>query len=55
MKKNKKDNRRQFLKNTSLSLLSVAVFPTILKSENSAVLLNKKDSLFTCDQSTGTN
>jgi protocatechuate 3,4-dioxygenase beta subunit len=52
MKKNKKDNRRQFLKNTSLSLLSVAVFPTILKSENSTVSLSKKDSVFTCDQST---
>jgi len=52
MKENKKDNRRQFLKNTSLSLLSVAVFPTILKSENSTVSLSKKDSVFTCDQST---
>jgi protocatechuate 3,4-dioxygenase beta subunit len=52
MKENKKDNRRQFLKNTSLSLLSVAVFPTILKSENSAVSLSKKDSVFNCDQST---
>ena len=52
MKENKKDNRRQFLRNTSLSLLSVAVFPTILKSENSAVSLSKKDSVFTCDQST---
>ena len=52
MEKNKKDNRRQFLKNTSLSLLSVAVFPTILKSENTAVSLSKKDSVFTCDQST---
>ena len=52
MKKNKKDNRRQFLKNTSLSLLSVAVFPTILKSESSTVSLSKKDTVFTCDQST---
>ena len=52
MKKNKKDNRRQFLKNTSLSLLSVAVFPTILKSENTAVSLSKKGSDFTCGQST---
>ena len=52
MKKNKKDNRRQFLKNTSLSLLSVAVFPTILKSENSTVSLSKKNSVFNCDQST---
>ncbi|MDG1426713.1 MAG: hypothetical protein P8P82_04835 [Flavobacteriales bacterium] len=52
MKENKKDNRRQFLKNTSLSLLSVAIFPTILKSENSAVSLSMKDSVFNCDQST---
>ena len=35
MNKSKTDNRRQFLKNTSLSLLSVAVFPTILKGDNS--------------------
>ncbi len=41
--KNNKDNRRQFLKNTSLSLLSVAVFPTMLESKN---------SVLTCDQST---
>ena len=52
MKKNKKDNRRQFLKNTSLSLLSVAVFPTILKSANSTVLLSNNNSILTCDQST---
>ena len=52
MKKNKNDNRRQFLKNTSLSLLSVAVFPTILKSENSTVSLSKKNSVVDCDQST---
>ena len=52
MKKNKKDNRRQFLKNTSLSLLSVAVFPTILKSENSTVSLSKKNSVVDCDEST---
>ena len=52
MKKNKKDNRRKFLKNTSLSLLSAAVFPTILKSENSSFLLSKKDSVSNCDQST---
>ena len=48
----KKDNRRQFLKNTSLSLLSVAVFPTILKSENSTVLLSKKNSVIDCNEST---
>ena len=52
MKKKRKDNRRQFLKNTSLSLLSVAVFPTSLKPVNSTVSLSKKNSIFTCDQST---
>ena len=52
MKKNKKDNRRQFLKNTSLSLLSVAVFPTILKSTNSSVALSNNNSISTCDEST---
>ena len=52
MKKNKKDNRRQFLKNTSLSLLSVAAFPTILKSTNASVSLSKKNSMATCNQAT---
>ncbi len=52
MKKNKKDNRRQFLKNTSLSLLSVAALPTILKSTTSSVSLSKNNSKVTCDQST---
>ena len=52
MDKNKQDNRRQFLKNTSLSLLSFAVFPTIIKTENSVNSLSKKDSIFTCDPST---
>jgi protocatechuate 3,4-dioxygenase beta subunit len=51
MKRKIDDNRRQFLKNTSLSLLSVAVFPTILKSANSAVSLCNKNSALTCDQS----
>ena len=50
--KKKKDNRRQFLKNTSLSLLSFTVFPAILKSENSTVVLNKKNYSFNCDEST---
>ena len=35
MKKNQKEIRRQFLKNTSLSFLSFVAFPTILKSTNS--------------------
>jgi len=52
VKKNKKDNRRQFLKNTSLSLLSVAAFPTILKPTNSIDSLKKKHSGVTCHQST---
>lgn len=52
MKKNKKDNRRQFLKNTSLSLLSAAVFPNIINAENSIISLSNKDSIFNCDKST---
>ena len=52
MKKGKKDNRRQFLKNTSLSLLSFAIFPTILKGDDSAVSLSNNTAIFTCDQST---
>ena len=52
MKQKKKDNRRQFLKNTSLSLLSVAVFPSILKSDSSAPSSSKQDSIFTCNPST---
>ena len=52
MKKNKKDNRRQFLKNTSLSLLSAVVFPNIIKAENSINSLSKKNSTFNCDKST---
>ena len=50
--KNKNDNRRQFLKNTSLSLLSFAVFPTIIKSQNSTVSLSKKNFTVNCDEST---
>ena len=49
MKKNKQNNRRQFLKNTSLSLLSAAVIPTIVKAEDSINSLSKKDSIFTYD------
>ena len=52
MKKNKKDNRRQFLKNTSLSLLSLAVLPTVLKSNNSRYSLSKSNSTNTCSSST---
>jgi len=52
MKKNKKDNRRQFLKNTSLSLLSVASFPTILNSTNSIDAIASNESTITCPQST---
>ncbi len=52
MKKNKKDNRRQFLKNTSLSLLSVASFPTILNSTNSIDTIVRNELTVTCPQST---
>jgi len=52
MKKNKKDSRRQFLKNTSLSVLSVAAFPTILQSASSPVSLSMQNSNSLCDEST---
>ncbi len=52
MKENKKDNRRQFLKNTSLSVLSIAAFPIILQSTSSPVSLSMKKSMSLCDQST---
>ena len=52
MKKNKKGSRRQFLKNTSLSVLSVAAFPTILQSTPSSASLSMQNSKSLCDQST---
>ena len=52
MKKNKKDSRRQFLKNTSLSVLSVAAFPTILQSTPSSASLSMQKSMSLCDDST---
>lgn len=52
MKTNKKDSRRQFLKNTSLSVLSVAAFPTILQSASSPVSENIEKPMLLCDQST---
>ena len=52
MKKNQKDNRRQFLKNTSLTLLSFLFFPTNIKSDNSTFLLNEKNAVVGCDEST---
>ena len=52
MKTNKKDSRRQFLKNTSLSVLSVAAFPTILQSAPSSASLSMQNSKRLCDQST---
>ena len=47
----KKDNRRQFLKNTSLSLLSFTALPIILKSTNSRVPL-KNNAIDSCERST---
>ena len=52
MEKNKKDYRRKFLKNTSLSLLSVAVFPSIVKADNSVRSIDNKDFTPNCNQST---
>lgn len=43
-----KNNRRQFLKNTSLAALSAAVFPTILKAESPA----GDQSVAACDVTT---
>ena len=47
-----KNKRRQFLKNTSLSLLSASILPTIVKSENTSDILEKKDSVVSCNHST---
>ena len=52
MKKEKKNNRRNFLKKSSLSVLSLSAFPTILKSENSKTELNKNSFSNTCNEST---
>ena len=52
MSKKQKNNRREFLKNTSLSLLSVAAFPTIIKAGTAEKPLRIRDSIFNCDQST---
>ncbi|CAI8302886.1 MAG: Chlorocatechol 1,2-dioxygenase [Owenweeksia sp. TMED14] len=47
--KDLKDSRRQFLKNTSLSILSIAAFPTVLKSASSISLQDFSNS---CNEST---
>ena len=52
MQKNKKDDRRKFLKNTSLSLLSFAVFPSIIKADNSVGSKDNKGFTHNCNQST---
>ena len=52
MQKKQKGTRRQFLKNTSLSLLSVAVYPNITQAENSESTLVNKDSVLNCINST---
>ncbi len=53
MKINKKDNRRQFLKNASLTALSVAALPTVLKAMSSSKNDGAQDdSMLLCDQST---
>ena len=46
-----KNKRRQFLKNTSLSLLSASILPTIVKSENISDNF-EKDSVVSCNHST---
>jgi len=52
MRKRGNENRRQFLKNTALSLLSVAAIPNILKASNPIVSLGEGDLTSTCDEST---
>ena len=52
MEKNKKDNRRQFLKNTSLSLLTMTVLPTIINGNNSRGFSRKENSSSNCNPST---
>ena len=46
-----KNKRRQFLKNTSLSLLSASILPTIVKAENTSDNF-EKDSVVVCNHST---
>jgi len=46
-----KNKRRQFLKNTSLSLLSASILPTIVKAENTSDNF-EKDSFVVCNHST---
>ena len=52
MKKKRKNNRRNFLKKSSLSILSLSAFPTILNSENSKSKPNKNSFPYTCNKST---
>ncbi len=52
MNKRHKDNRRQFLKNSSLSVLSIAAFPTILQSKNSSIKEINENLNSPCQQST---
>ncbi|MAO71928.1 MAG: hypothetical protein CMD02_05410 [Flavobacteriales bacterium] len=47
-----KNKRRQFLKNTSLSLLSASILPTIIKAENNPSNFTKKHSSYSCNPST---
>ena len=51
MKENKKDTRRQFLRNASLAILSVGALPQLLKANESKGTPNKK-SLANCELST---
>jgi protocatechuate 3,4-dioxygenase beta subunit len=52
MKKPGNENRRRFLKNTALSLLSVTAIPNILKASNLKVSMGEEDLTSTCDEST---
>ena len=41
-----KNKRRQFLKNTSLSLLSASILPTIVKAQKISLIILKRIQLF---------
>lgn len=52
MTTNKKDSRRQFLKNTTLSVLTVGALPSVLKALAAPKATRSTSSKLICDQST---
>ncbi len=52
MRTDKKDSRRQFLKNTTLTVLTVGALPSVLKALSPSKTKRSTDSKMLCDQST---